>query len=111
MVKIFLHYSNYTIPKTILYIPLNKSLAITDRDNDSNNHIFTNVSDPMNDSVAAIKTYVDPSGLKQDRMVTETSLIIRITIGELSFPLVTKQYVDKFMYNVLQTILVFTKNS
>ena len=106
--------SNLTIPKTILYIPLNNNLARTDRDNDFNNYIITNVGDPINDSDAVNKRYVD-SGLKQDGIVSETSnivsLIVNTTIGELSFPLVTKQYVDNFVYDVLQTIIEFTNNT
>ena len=106
--------SNLTVPKTILYIPLNNNLARTDRDNDFNNHMITNVGDPINDSDAVNKRYVD-SGLKQDGIVSETSnivsLIVNTTIGELSFPLVTKQYVDKFVYDVLQTIVEFTNNT
>ena len=106
--------SNLTIPKTILYIPLNNNLARTDRDNDFNNHISTNVGDPINDSDAVNKRYVD-SGLKQDGILSETSnivsLILNTTNGELSFPFVTKQYVDKFEYDVLQMILEFTNNT
>ena len=106
--------SNLTVPKTILYIPLNNNLARTDRDNDFNNHIITNVGDPINDSDAVNKRYVD-SGLKQDGIVSDTSdivpIVINTTNGELSFQLATKQYVDKFMYDEFQTILVFTNNT
>ena len=106
--------SNLTVPKTILYIPLNNNLVRTDRDNDFNNHIITNVGDPINDSDIVNKRYVD-SGLKQDGIVSETSnivsLIVNTTIGELSFPLITKQYVDRFVYDVLQTIVEFTNNT
>ena len=103
-----------TVPKTILYIPLNNNLVRTDRDNDFNSHIITNVGDPIYDNDAVNKRYVD-SGLKQDGTVSETSniisLIVNTTNGELSFPLVTKQYVDKFVYDVLQTIVEFTNNT
>ena len=106
--------SNLTVPKTIVYIPLNNNLARTDRDNDFNNHIITDVGDPINDNDAVNKRYVD-SGLKQDGIVSETSdvvsIIVNTTNGELSFPLVTKQYVDRFVYNVLLTMLEFTNNT
>ena len=109
--------SNLTVPKTILYIPLNNNLVRTDRDNDFNNHIITNVGDPINDNDAVNKRYVDSnvSGLKQDGIISDTSdivpIVINTTNGELSFQLATKQYVDKFMYDEFQTILVFTNNT
>ena len=103
-----------TIPKTILYIPLNNNLARTDRDNDFNNHIITNAGDPIFDNDVANKKYVD-SGLKQDGIVSDTSgvvpLIVDTTSGEASFLLVTKQYVDNFVNDVLQMILEFTDNT
>ena len=102
---------NLTIPKTFLYIPLNNNLARTERDNDFNNHIITNVGYPLYDSDAANKKYVD-RGLKQDGVISETSnvvpLIVNTTNGEQSFLLTTKQYVDNLVYIVLQMILEFT---
>ena len=69
---------------------------------------------PINDSDVVNKKYVD-SGLKQDSLVSDTSnivpLIIKTTSGKLSFPLATKQYVDNFVYDVLQMILEFTNNT
>ena len=106
--------SNLTVPKTVLYIPLNNNLARTDRDNGFYNHISTNVGYSINDSDAANKKYVDRR-LKQYGIISETTnvvpLIINTTNGEMSFPLATKQYVDKFMYDDFQTILVFTNNT
>ena len=106
--------SNLDIPKTVLYIPLNNNLARTDRDNDFINHIITNVGYRINDIDAAKKKYVD-RGLKQDSIISETSnvipLIVNSTSGEQSFLLTTKQYVDNFVYDVLQMILEFTNNT
>ena len=109
--------SNLTIPKNILYIPINKNLARTDINKDFSNHINSNMGDPFNDKDAANKKYVDSNvwGLKQDGVVSESSNIIPIFInttnGDVSFPIATKQYVDNFMYDVLQMILEFTNNS
>ena len=106
--------SNLTVPKTILYIPLNNNLARTDRDNEFNNHIITNVGYPIHDSDAANKKYVD-RGLKQDGLVSDTSdvvpLIVNTTSGEVTLPFVTKDYSDKFMYDVLQTTLEVINNT
>ena len=106
--------SNLLVPKTILYIPLTNNLARTDRDNDFNNHIITNVYNLIYKCDAVNKNYVD-RGLKQDGIISDTSdvvpLIVNRTSGEQSFILTTKQYVNNFVYDVLQMILAFTNDT
>ena len=113
--------SNLTTPKTIIYIPLNKNLVRSDRDNDLNNNKITNVKDPTNDNDVANKKYVDSKSItgavKQDlsNSITTSSEIIELllstTTGEFSFPMATKRYVDKFLYNDYQFVKSFTNNS
>ena len=71
-------------------------------------------TNPINYSDVVNKKYVD-SGLKQDGIISDSSNIVPLTInptsGELSFPLVTNQYVDNFVYDVLQLILEFTNKT
>ena len=180
--------SNFTTPKTILYIPLNTNLVGRDRDNDFDNHSFYNVSsisvtsqavndkelvskayvdsfhqenegtrrdvgldfydeandlvknnqnndfnnneitnvksiqtnkDPINPLEVATKQYVDSKseGLKQDPNITLLSssdlipILVNTLIGEVSFPIATKEDVDKRVFNELQTTTIFTNNS
>ena len=76
--------------------------------------MIANVSDPMNDSDAVNKRYVD-SGLNQDGIVSDTSIIVSLIInttnGELSFPLAAKLFDDNSVYDELQMILDITNNT
>ena len=86
-----------------------------------NNNIITNVKDPSNDNDVANKKYVDSKSItgavKQDLSISITTsseivpLILTTTTGEISFPFVTKAYIEKYFFNTLQFVKSFTNNT
>ena len=102
------------------------NLVKNNQNNDFNNNEFTNIKSieindtPTNDNHAVNKKYIDSKsreGLKQDpnTIILSSSDIIPILVntfvGEKSFPMATKEYVDKRVFNELQIITKFSNNN
>ena len=101
------------------------SIVRNNQDNDLNNNQLTNIKSieindaPINDNHVATKQYVDSKsgGLKQDPNITLLSssdlipILINTMIGEVSFPIATKKYVDKRVFYELQIMTKFTNNN
>ena len=101
------------------------SIIRNNKINNLNNNDLINVksiqinNDPLNPLEVATKQYVDskPGGLKQDPNITLLSssdlipIIVNTIIGDVSFPIATKEYVDKRVFYELQKMTKFTNNS
>ena len=101
------------------------SIIRNNKINNLNNNEITNVKsiqindDPISPQDATNKKYVDSrsGGLKQDPNITLLSssdlipILVNTMIGEVSFPISTKEYVDKRVFYELQIMTKFTNNN
>ena len=101
------------------------SILRNNKQNSLNNNELINVksiqinNDPLNPLEVATKQYVDSKsgGLKQDPNITLLSssdlipILVNTMIGEVSFPIATKEYVDKRVFYELQIMTKFTNNN
>ena len=105
---------------------LDETSILRNKQNSLNNNELRKVKsiqinkDPLNPLEVTTKRYVDSkviSGLKQDPNVTLLStsdlipIIVNTFIGDVSFLIVTKEYVDKRVFYELQIMTKFTNNN